>query len=118
MTIFLKIETPVHSSIGHYFGEDDDNEIAAFVLRSCGTLYRWTRITEREAASIRAGRPKPEAPDVVSTDATAAIDLGPVIDELARLHARCDAQDAATAEIIKVLDEAVVERLVGIEEKR
>lgn len=76
-------------------------------------------ITAEEAAAIKNARPKPPARvhQVAHGDATAVVDLGPVIDELARLHARCDAQEAATAGINELLDKVEVEHLEGIEVK-
>lgn len=76
-------------------------------------------ITAAEAAAIKNARPKPPARvhQVAQGDTTAVVDLGPVIDELARLHARCDAADAATAEINRLLDSVEIERLEGIEVK-
>lgn len=75
-------------------------------------------ITAEEAAAIKAARPTPEiSRPVMAPDQAAVVDLGHVIEELARLHARCDAADAATAEINRLLDSVEIERLEGIEVK-
>lgn len=93
---------------------------ASIIHAKPGTEPQGAReITAAEAAAIKAARPRPvlHAVPAAVGDATAVVDLGPVIDELARLHARCDAQEAATADINKVLDSVEIERLEGIEVK-
>ena len=116
--ILIRIETSAQPSIGFYLEKDQsDDAIDAFVRRACDGPHRWKRITEQEAKAIRDARPKPRVSAVVHGDATAAVDLGPVIEELARLHARCDTQEAATKDINSLLDRARVVGAIEIEEQ-